>query len=61
MVGAVAFTHASKYSNNFAKKGLTSSTPSSSTYNIKQQISQQTNFRHSLIETNEVLNELTDA
>jgi hypothetical protein len=43
------------------KKGSKSSTPSLSTYNKKQQIGQQTNFRHSSTETNEVLNELTGA
>jgi hypothetical protein len=40
------------------KKG---SKPSSSTYNKKQQIGQQTNFHHSSTETNEVLNDLTGA
>jgi hypothetical protein len=34
-----------------------SSTPSSSTYNKKQPIGQQTNFHHSSTETNEVCNE----
>jgi hypothetical protein len=43
------------------EKGPKPSTPSSATYNKKQRIIQQTNFRHSSTETNEVLNELIGA